>query len=160
VKIFFFVLFSGCIFFSSLLSCEGADFHFSSAPNIVKNHDTFKIDFVVEANFSPLNALAGKINYTDEIIKLESIELGNSSLDFWVEKPAITKHGEINFSGIIPNGFSDKITLFSAIFSVYSTGTINFSYHDLQALLNDGQGTPDIISRQKHLLLCSRGDFG
>ena len=142
----FFVFGSLSLFFTA--SVFAADFIFSNLSQSIESGSEFKIDFLVDANFFPLNAISGKIFFSVDTASLQSIEAGASQINFWVEPPKKTAPGEISFSGIVPNGFEGKIFLFSAIFRANSTGTITLDYGELQALLNDGLGSEDTVTKK------------
>jgi hypothetical protein len=149
VKKFFQFLLFGALSLFFAADVFSADFTYSNFPQSTVAGSEFKIDFLVDANIFPLNAVAGKIIFTSGATELKSIETGSSQINFWVESPVNTAPGEKSFSGIVPNGFEGKIALFSAIFKANTTGTITFDYAELQALLNDGLGSEDTVTQKK-----------
>lgn len=146
MKKIFFLFFSLAFILFSAADIFAADFLFFGAPETINTGDEFKIDFIVDANSVSINAVAGKIIFSNNLVSLQTIETGKSGVNFWVEPPKSSAPGKIEYSGIVPNGFHGKITLFSAIFKANATGTANFSYDNLQALVNDGKGTADAVS--------------
>ncbi len=98
------------------------------------------------------NALSGKFIIADGLT-VEEINTGKSLINFWIEKPTYDKSTRtVNFSGIVPGGFSGKGEMFEfklsgASFSA-TTEVINWSKKETKILLNDGLGTEaDFVPR-------------
>jgi hypothetical protein len=71
-----------------------------------------------------------------------SIDDGGSVVPMWVQAPAVIANGQIEFSGITPGGYNgDRGFIFSAVIRANTEGDSSLSLSNLQALLNDGQGT-------------------
>jgi hypothetical protein len=90
---------------------------------------------------SPLNAVAGTINYPTD--KLQLISVSKSSLiNFWTQDPVVSA-GAVTFEGGIYNpGFPGvNGTVLSITFKVLSTGSAPLTFSSASILANDGQGT-------------------
>ncbi len=89
------------------------------------------------------NAWGGQINFDSDQLKLQSISDAQSLVSLWLERPAETKTGQINFSGITPGGFSGSGEMIRLIFAVTgSASSVHTSLRltDFKALLGDGSG--------------------
>ncbi|MCX6781709.1 MAG: cohesin domain-containing protein [Candidatus Magasanikbacteria bacterium] len=146
MKKIIFLLLVASIYLFIAADVFAADFLFFGVPQSVNAGDEFKIDAVIDAKKLPINALSGKIIFSENLLDVNQILTGNSGINFWIESPKISQPGTIDFSGIVTNGFDGELVLFSAIFKAKSHGEANIEYTDIQALLNDGNGTKDIPS--------------
>ena len=103
--------------------------------------DEFAVSLVLDTQGESINALAGDIRYSTDILELREIRDGNSIINFWIEQPKDSS-GTVHFSGITPGGFegaSGEVLTF--VFQALQTGKPDFILSGAQALLNDGSGT-------------------
>lgn len=108
----------------------------------IKRVDEFKVDFFLNTENEDINAMEGKIIFSTYLLELKEIRDGNSIINFWIERPENNLSGKINFSGIIPGGYSGKKGLiFSVIFQAKNKGKDIIKINNFKALLNDGKGT-------------------
>ena len=126
---------------------------FEYAPN-----ETFSVD--IRLNLIPLediNTVEVYLSFDGEILEAVDFSTANSILTF-IKNPAIDQQkGLINFSGIIPGGYTGRLAgdpgksnlLGIAIFQVKKqkkeTTLIDFLANS-QAFLNDGQGTKTTLT--------------
>ena len=123
--------------------------------------------FVVEVSVTPnqnesINSFDLSLSYSPNLTFINSEE-GSSITGLWIEKP--TNHsGIVNFSGIIPGGFTGLIDptksdplhdqkpgiLTQLIFSGNKEGDAMISFNKQDILANDGQGT--ILGASSNLL--------
>jgi hypothetical protein len=114
----------------------------------------FSVRVMFDAQGEEINALASQIVYRPDLLELVSLREANSIINLWVEKPVADCQDnfcQINFSGIIPGGFSGTLLPYSSllnpgqvlelIFKSHQPGSGLVSFQNGQALLNDGQGT-------------------
>ena len=114
----------------------------------------FSVRVMFDAQGEEINALASQIVYRSDSLELVSLREANSIINLWVEKPAADCREDscqVNFSGIIPGGFSGTLLPYSdilnpgqvleLIFKGKKAGAGFISLQNGQALLNDGQGT-------------------
>src|SRR3989338_10476834 len=102
--------------------------------------DQFKMGIFLETE-ELLNAIEGKISFPTDLLKLKTVEDGNSIVNLWLERPAASETGEIAFSGITPGGYQCKKGLiFSMTFLVKQKGAGLFEIHGARVLRNDGEG--------------------
>lgn len=145
--IIFFVLFISTLLFLSI-PAKAADFLFNSEVIEIQKNNEIKIDFFVSAEQNPINAISGQLIIPTEYISVKEILIGESGINLWIEKPEL-KNNIIDFSGIVPNGFTGKINIFSLIIKAENIGNIQINSSNLRALLNNGIGTDDNVSASK-----------
>lgn len=138
----------GFVFASAFLISPAfaADFYFDNLPKTIPQNQEFKLDISIDAKDKTLNAVGGKIIIPNEYFEVRQILTGESGISFWVDEPAGNSKDEITFSGIVTNGFTGKIKLFSAIISPKKIGDTYIKTNALTALLNDGKGTADTVN--------------
>ena len=161
VIIFFFtILVFFCCFISS---ASAATLNLSTSQ--VKFHQGEQ--FVVEVSVTPnqnenINSFDVSLSYSSNLTFISSEE-GSSIAGLWIEKPTNNSRS-INFSGIIPGGFTGLIDptksdplhdqkpgiLTRLIFSGNKEGDAMISFNKQDILANDGQGT--ILGASSNLL--------
>jgi hypothetical protein len=127
--------------------------------------DSFPIDIKLNNEGACINALDVNLEFPKDNLRLTDFIIGDSIINFWIEKPekedleAVNKNGILNFSGGTPGGYCGKIPgdpgesniIARLIFKVPSlvvggdnvvTAPISFG-NSTQVLLNDGLGTAD-----------------
>jgi hypothetical protein len=119
----------------------GSEIYLYSDKNEVGVGSYFEAFVFIDAKNENINAISGKLSFSQEILELKEIKEGNSIISFWVDEPKV-KGNEVVFSGIIPGGFSgDNGLIFSAIFYTKKEGIGLLNILEPRTLLNDGQGT-------------------
>lgn len=160
----FFVFFS--VFASST---QAAEMFFVSSNQKPAVEGLFKVDLFLNTEEENINAVAGKVVFSSDLLELKEIRDGNSIINFWVDRPLVetliitnsstnrnesisvtsclNSCGLVSFSGITPGGYKgEQGLLFSLIFRVLKSGPISLKLIDGQALLNDGKGTAAKLS--------------
>lgn len=115
---------------------------------VLTNKNTFPVNDIVEVEIvtnsvgESVNGIEGKFIYNAEILNLEKIQIGDSFVSLWVEKPNVVSPGVISFSGIIPGGIvlTDS-NIFSAVFSAKQNGSNSLTIEEVKLLINDGLGS-------------------
>ncbi|HAQ03110.1 TPA: hypothetical protein DEP30_03665 [Candidatus Nomurabacteria bacterium] len=116
--------------------------------------EQFYMDLMLDPEGKSLNAIEGNISFSSDYVSFVRAEEGKSIVSLWVEKPKLNNINDnsINFSGIIPNGFSGVIDPFNPkyklsvlvlrfVFEAKKPGIANFSSLPFSLYLNDGLGT-------------------
>jgi hypothetical protein len=138
---FFKLLFLFSLFFVSN-HVLAANLSLDTDINNIKINGIFTNTLYLNTDGQSINAVEGDLNYDINFVSIEKINIGNSSINFWVEKPNIKTPGSIHFSGIIPGGlYSNKSELFSLIFRAEKEGNTQISLNNVNLFLNDGQGS-------------------
>lgn len=123
----------------------------------VKTAEQFIVDVFVSSDES-LNAIEGKLSFTEKLLSLREIREGSSVINFWIEKPR-REEGEIVFSGITPGGFKGpQNLLFSLVFEAESAGEADILLLEAAALRNDGLGTSESLSLRNAEISVKPGD--
>ncbi len=119
-------------------------------------------DFVVQAMLfadTPINAIEGKVIFPGDMLIIKEISDGNSSINFWIERPQMISPGIIAFSGITPGGFSGVNNLiFYVTFKAKKTGVASIYVGDEKALQNDGIGTETSLALRNVSVEIKSGD--
>ncbi|OGI65155.1 hypothetical protein A3A95_04160 [Candidatus Nomurabacteria bacterium RIFCSPLOWO2_01_FULL_39_18] len=109
----------------------------SFAPN-----EDFLVRVLMNTEDLAVNAIGGTVLFPSELLELKEIRDGNSSINFWIEKPHDVENGQVAFSGIITGGLSgEKVFLFELVFHSKRSGRSLIRFGDIQVLQNDGLGT-------------------
>ncbi len=140
------ILLSFFLFLFSAAPAFAAEMSFDSENKEISVGDQIKIGVFLSADKS-VNAVEGRIIYPTELLTLKDVQDGDSLINFWIEEPN-SQNSPMVFSGITPGGFKgQKGLLFSLIFETkQKTGLADISVSDANVLLNDGRGSPDILS--------------
>lgn len=129
------------IFLLIPLSARAASFDILTDTKTLKLGQQFKATVVINTRGEPINAVSGKINYSQDNLRLIKILEGGSAINFWVDKPTISDH-PVAFSGITPGGFiGDNIKIFDLLFKTVAAGRTDINISEMAALLNNGLGT-------------------
>lgn len=115
----------------------------SPEKNTIDINENLRVDVTFDTQRNSINAIGGALRYDPTTLKVESLQTGNSAVNFWIDQPADSEaHGEINFSGIIPGGSTAANgQVFSVIFSGIKQGKSALSVSNAEAYINDGSGT-------------------
>lgn len=139
MKNFLYILF--LLYFLPLTSFA-ADISFDSKKNNFANNESFLVEVVVNTEDESINAIAGEVLFPVDLLELKEIRDGNSSVNFWIEKPHNETGNKIVFSGITTGGFSgQRVFLFGLVFSAKQLGKSSIIFEKIQILQNDGLGT-------------------
>ena len=129
------------------LRANAAEFFFIATPEKPATGELFKVDFLLNTEEENINAVAGKVVFSSDLLELKEVRDGNSMVNLWIDRPALKNDGEITFSGITPGGYHGANgLLFSLIFHSLKSGKISINLVDGKALLNDGRGTAAKLS--------------
>jgi hypothetical protein len=126
------------------LPAEGAQLSFSPASQSFGVGQIFEVNILLDTQKEDINAIEGIINFPSDILNLKEIHDGESIINLWVERPKINnqQQGTINFTGIIPGGYTGgNGKIFSLVFQTEKEGESNIIFQNGKALINDGKGT-------------------
>lgn len=154
IKYVFFTL----VFFMAI-PVFASEFSFITDSKTVFVGQQFKIDLNLNTKGESINALEGKIFFPPDLIEFSEIRVGNSIVNFWIEKP-VYQDGHVIFSGVIPGGYTfDKGLVLSVILKAKQEGNTFIKIEDGNTLLNDGNGTQSAltISNLEMNILSARG---
>ncbi len=120
--------------------------------------EQFLVDVILHAD-EPLNALEGKVVFSENLLSVVEIRDGNSVINFWVEKPHLEKPGSVVFSGIAPGGFTGaNNSIFSIVFEAVGTGMAAIALEGTKVLKNDGLGSEALFATHDTTVSVKEGD--
>ncbi len=103
----------------------------------------FVVEFLPEQN--SINTIEGTL-IIPQGLTIKTINDADSIIPLWIERPEL-KNNQIHFAGVIPGGFQSEQGI---IFKITAEAVTNIQekieLKDVQALQNDGQGTPVIVT--------------
>ncbi|MBI3888447.1 hypothetical protein HY311_01495 [Candidatus Nomurabacteria bacterium] len=136
-----------------------SEISFDSKGNQFTLGEEFIISMQVDTQGQSINAIEGSINFPIDLVDIKEVRDGNSVVNFWLEKPDISKPGVIRFAGITPGGFSGaRNALFSIVLRATGEGNGIIYGTDLQSLLSDGMGTSTPIKNESlPIVVSSKG---
>jgi len=152
-KIIALFIFALCIFVNN--KADASFLSIKPSSDSLSKDEQFYVDVNLNTEGKIINGIEGSVSFPDNISFVRAEE-GNSIVNLWVEKPALSD-GSVKFSGIIPNGFSGVIDPFNPdnklpgliirlIFETKKEGDCNISISKAITTLNDGLGTIDNIT--------------
>lgn len=129
------------IFFS--LQVYAADISLSPASGLYTVGQNIAVTISVTGNIEPINAVAGQLNFSKDILQISSIVKDGSIIKLWAEEPTFSnKVGTINFAGVIFNGFSGtKGKVVTINFTAKRSGQASVLFTSGSVLANDGDAT-------------------
>lgn len=128
--------------FSATAPVFAAEVFFDAKDKTFARGEEFLTQVFLNTEEESLNAIEGNITFPTDLLEVREIRDGNSSVNFWIEKPHTLQSGIIAFSGITPGGLLDaKEFILSVIFRAKKEGSGAIEIRDMRALLNDGKGT-------------------
>lgn len=156
------IIFFGLAMFAS--SASAATLHIEPQ-NVSARIGEFKnFQVYLDAEDLSVNAIQGTIEIP-EAFELQHIYDGDSSIDFWVDKPNFSS-GKIDFSGMIPGGFQDKKGLLFALRLKLASApddlnALQIAVNGVKVYKNDGLGTlvPASSSGTRITLLKDQGEL-
>lgn len=133
--------------FAVASSASAAEFYFGSTSQQVVAGQQIEVGVFLDTEGEAINAVSGEVTMPAQEFQPTDVRDANSIVPLWIQKPTIGGDAKalVDFSGIIPGGFTGRGELFSIILTVQ--GPVNaktLSAIDLTATdarLNDGQGT-------------------
>lgn len=119
-----------------------AEISFDAQSHEFAQEEEFLMNVFLNTEGESINAVEGRVVFPTDLLEAGEIRDGNSTINFWVEKPRILEQGVIVFSGITPGGFSGKKELlFSIVFRAKKDGSNTIQGDAIRVLRNDGEGT-------------------
>jgi hypothetical protein len=107
------------------------------------------INVYIDPQHKDLNVVEGVIRFKGKAAEglTVQVENGKSALPLWPVPPVYDeKEQVIRFTGGVPGGISKKSLLFRMKLSPRQSDTLEMSYGDGGAYLNDGKGTREEVS--------------
>ncbi len=116
--------------------------------NDKKVGDVLDIDVLIDTEKESLNAIEGRLSIQSSVLSCNSINTGTSFVSLWIKKPIIDEKGIIDFSGVIPGGYSSSNgNIFKLKCKAVDNGVWNALFQDVVVLKNDGLGSLLSVSK-------------
>lgn len=142
-----FSIFFCLVLLSFPLHARGTTFELQTTESHLAIGQVVRVDVELDPNPDILNTVAGEISIPDERFEVADISDGNSIIPVWIEHPRLSDQHTISFAGIMPGGYGDiRGHLFSFFIIGKSRGEGILTLHELEALINDGNGTSAKVS--------------
>lgn len=107
----------------------------------VAPNQTFEVSYFIDTQEDDINAIEATLVFPTDLLELKEIRDGNSIINFWVDRPAISQ-SPMTFAGIIPGGYRfPKGLVLSFVFVSKGNGTGAIHLEQARTLKNDGLGT-------------------
>ena len=144
-KIFYLFLFL-ILFFFNINKAFSATIDFSPISSYHGVGDIFKIKVNISSDQS-VNAVAGNISFSKDILSLVSLSKSSSILNLWPHEPSFPNdNGFISFDGVILNGFTgNNGNIVTLVFKAKREGVATLKFYNVSILANNGKGT-DVFS--------------
>jgi len=163
IIIFNFAL-SFCVFLFSFLffnKTQAARLYFEPQEAIMGAEKDFSVGVKVDAE-NQINAISVGIFIPPEITLIDAV-IGNSIINFWVEKPNFDESSRLlTFSGIIPGGFQEEkasllIVKFKTTKEQEGKAVLTFNKEKTKIYLHTSEGVEDSLELESLTLLIAKG---
>ncbi len=118
----------------------------SAVPSFGAVHvgDNVKIRIVLASSEGPANAVSGTVNFSSNLLTLNSISKADSIVNLWPVEPSYSNaNGTVNFDGVILSGYQGKNgVILTLLFRAKASGNATIKFSNSSILAHDGQGTP------------------
>jgi hypothetical protein len=92
------ILLTSVVFFITLIFpifANAAILNIVSDKEIIKKGETMIVSIELDTEGQSLNVIEADLTYDKNLVRPVSINIGNSVINFWIEKPEIKKEGTI-----------------------------------------------------------------
>lgn len=105
--------------------------------------DNLKIRIVLTSSDQSANAISGTVNFSKDLLTLNSISKSDSLVSLWPVEPSYSnQNGTADFEGVVLNGYKGSSgNILTLYFKAKSSGTAVVKFNNASVLANDGQGT-------------------
>jgi len=150
--LFFLALFSCAFVTSAQTVTSNGHLFFDIANTKISQGDEININIMVNTGGQAINAVSGDFEIPKNF-QLESIDTGNSFLDFWVVSPKAVD-GAISFQGVaVKQPYQGESGLIFSIKGIVTApGSLSFVFDSGTILADDGLGT-NVLGSLKNLSL-------
>jgi hypothetical protein len=103
---------------------------------------SFQVNVALDTKGEDANAIQGEVTFPPGFFIFKGINDGASPVSLWIEPPHEISSGTVEFSGIIPGGFTGSASsVVGVLLAPVTNGTGTIDLQNVQLLRNDGQGT-------------------
>src|SRR3989338_10139974 len=162
-RIIFNFALSFCVFLFSFLffnKTEAARLYFQPQEAIMGAEKDFSVGVKVDAE-NQINAISVGIFIPLEIALIDAV-IGNSIINFWVEKPSFDESSRLlTFSGIVPGGFQGEkeplLTIKIKTAGQEEKAVLTFNKEKTKIYLHTYEGVEDSLELESLTLLIAKG---
>ena len=152
LSVFYFLLF--------VLPAQAARLYFEPQEAIMGAEKDFSVGVRIDAK-NQINAISAGIFIPPEIAFVDAV-LGNSIINFWVEKPSFDESSRIlTFSGIVPGGFQGEkeplLTIKIKTAGQEGKAILTFNKEKTKIYLHTSEGVEDSLELESLTLPISKG---
>ena len=152
LSVFYFLLF--------VLPAQAARLYFEPQEEIMGAEKDFSVGVRIDAK-NQINAISAGIFIPPEIAFVDAV-LGNSIINFWVEKPSFDESSRLlTFSGIIPGGFQGEkeplLTIKIKTAGQEGKAILTFNKEKTKIYLHTSEGVEDSLELESLTLPISEG---
>src|SRR3989338_2252363 len=98
-------------------SVFAAELYFGAHTREVGSNQFVEVGVFLNTEGQTINAVEGSVTFPSGLIAPKEVRNGDSIISFWVEQPHLGGDGTVQFSGVIPGGYTGRNgLLFSVIF--------------------------------------------
>lgn len=112
--------------------------------------ETVPVQLVIDTEGESVNVIQGVVAYPSEFVDIVEVRRGSSILELWPEPPTVDRAaGTVRFAGGVPNGriaHDAEILTLLVVGQHSGRGLIGLDAAQSVVLLNDGAGTPTLVS--------------
>lgn len=108
---------------------------------LVMNGESFLIDIYAFAHI-PVNAIDVAVEFSPDMVEIESVDIGRSVLTIWTQEPIIRENTILFSGGTFRRGFLGEHIVATIKVKAKYTGKTEFLVRDVKLLAGDGKGTP------------------
>lgn len=145
------------VFFFSR-SVFAASLELNVEKNTIQTGEIFTATILLNTEGQSINTIEGDLKYDEKFFQIEAVNIGNSFISFWVEKPDIKTPGTVHFSGITPGGISAlNSEVFKVMFRTLKTGNTSLLLNNVNLFLNDGQGSSVLAKIKNADMIINQG---
>lgn len=127
----------------------------------VKTGGLFDVSIILNTDSNLINTIEGDLIYDKNLTSVEKINIGNSFISMWVEKPSLSTNGMLHFSGIVPGGVNlQKGEVFTVTMRANKIGDTKLSIDNANLYVNDGIGSKDQTKIEDSIIKIVQGQNG
>lgn len=135
---------AGLLFFSRPADAQAATLFLSPSSGSPTVSDTFSVNVDVSSTDRAINAFAGTLKFSSQVLEVVSLSKSGSVASLWVQDPSYSNDsGTINFEGVVlsPGFTGSGGKILTIAFRAKAAGAGLVSFTSGSVLANDGQGT-------------------
>jgi hypothetical protein len=151
-RIIFFTSLSFIFYVLSPLQTRASVLNFIPPSQEIQVGDIFLVDVNLNTEGKNINTLQTTIKFPPNLLGFVNFSKGDSIFSLWPQEPLNSGNGNISFIAGVPNGFFGQGKILTLAFNAQAIGSAEVSFGESKVLLNDGQGTEDLLTSASMIL--------